>query len=94
MHINTLSGRTRASNEALRPGMGETFEEFEAELHSAIAKLHVSDENVTASDSHISYTEMSAAMHIYTESQIRLHAGSATRQQAGAAPRRILDLLR
>ena len=83
MHINTLNGHNRASIEASRPGMGESFEEFEAELHSAIAKLHVSDENVTASDSHISYTE----------SQIRLHPGSATRQQAGAAPRRILDLL-
>lgn len=93
MHINTLNGRNRASSEASRPGMGESFEEFEAELHSAIAKLHVSDENVTASDSHISYTEMSPEMRAYTESQIRLQPGSATRALAEAAPRTILDLL-
>jgi flagellin-like hook-associated protein FlgL len=73
--------------------MGESFEEFEAELHSAIAKLHVSDENVTASDSHVDHIEMSAAMRTYTEHQIQLHAGSAPRAPADAARRTILDLL-
>ena len=102
MRINTLKSHDphagyrvgTASNEALPPGMGESFEEFEAELHSAIANLHVSDQNVTASDSHSNHMEMSAEMRTYIEDQMELQAGSATLMEAGTASRTILDLLR
>ena len=84
MRINTLN--RRHLEDAPRPGMGQSFEEFEAELHSAIAKLHVSDENVTASDSHIPHTEMSAEMRTYTESQIRLQPGARDAQAGRRRP--------
>ena len=54
---------------------------------SEIANLQVSSQNVTASDSHVAGTEMSAEMRAYTESQM------PPRAAANAAPKAILELL-
>jgi len=87
MHINTLKGcndlvETRENlhsrdSEARKPS------EINAALRSAIATLQVSSQNVTAADSYIAGTEMSADMRAYTESQMQSHAG----------PKTILELL-
>jgi flagellin len=99
MRINTLHGhdldsghRSQASNDTPRV-TGDDLEDIEAALRSAIANLQVSSQNVTASGSHVTDTEMSAEMSAYTENQMVRQAGSATSAPAGAAPRTILDLL-
>ena len=55
-------------------------------------QLEVSQQNVRASDSQVTGTEMSPAMFAFTESQILLHADRATPAEANA-PQTILDLL-
>jgi hypothetical protein len=54
--------------------------------------LEVSRQNVMASDSQVTGTEMSSAMVTFTESQIRRHADRATPAEANA-PQAIIDLL-
>jgi hypothetical protein len=92
MRIITLNGRNdldaghrvdAVSTDAPPVVAGDSLEEVEAALRSEIANLQVSRQNVTASDSHVSGTEMSAEMLAYTESHIQSQAGPDT----------ILDLL-
>ena len=54
--------------------------------------LEVSRQNVRASDSQVTGSEMSPAMARFTESQILLHADDATHASA-KTPQTILDLL-
>jgi hypothetical protein len=54
--------------------------------------LEVSRQNVNASNSRVTGTEMSPAMASFTERQIRLHADDATDPRA-KTPQTILDLL-
>ena len=61
-------------------------------LQSAMADLEVSNQNVTASDSQVTGTEMSPAMAAFTRNQILLHAGSTTPAEADA-PQAILERL-
>jgi flagellin-like hook-associated protein FlgL len=55
-------------------------------------QLEVSQQNVRASDSQVTGTEMSPAMLAFTENQIVLHADRAPSAEANT-PRTILDLL-
>jgi flagellin-like hook-associated protein FlgL len=54
--------------------------------------LEVSRQNVRASESQVTGTEMSPAMVTFTESQILLHADRATPAESNA-PQAIIDLL-
>jgi flagellin-like hook-associated protein FlgL len=55
-------------------------------------QLEVRRQNVRASDSQVTGTEMSPAMARFTEEQILLHAHDAKPAKANT-PQRILDLL-
>ena len=61
-------------------------------LQSAMADLEVSSQNVMASDSQRTGTEMSPAMAAFTKNQILRHAAVATPADADA-PRAILERL-
>jgi len=87
MRINTLKsgkdlGGTRESRHS-RDSEERAPSDINAALRSEIANLRVSSQNVTASDSHVAGTEMSAEMCAYTESQM----------QPTAAVKAILELL-
>jgi hypothetical protein len=94
MHISTLNrhvdlGDTRGSR---RDSQRERSEHSEVQaVESAIADLQVSSQNVAASESHITDTEMSPAMLDFTRSQIVI-AGTAI-NDADAVPKTIIDLL-
>jgi len=87
MRINTLTSGNDlgATREALhsRDSEERAPSEINAALRSEIANLQVSSQNVTASDSHVAGTEMSAEMRAYTESQM----------QPTTAAKAILELL-
>ena len=87
MRINTLNsgndlGETREALHS-RDSEERAPSEINAALRSEIANLQVSSQNVTASDSHVAGTEMSAEMRAYTESQM----------QPTTAAKAILELL-
>lgn len=64
-----------------------------AVIKSAIANLEVSNQNVTASDSHLTDIEMSPELVTFTKDQILLRAGAAIPAPADAVPETILELL-
>ncbi len=62
-----------------------------AVIKSAIANLEVSNQNVTASDSHLTDTEMPPELVTFTADQLLLRAGAA--MPVDAASETILELL-
>jgi flagellin len=63
-------------------------------LEHTIANLGVANENLTASESRIRDTDMSAEMVNFTKNQILQQAGTAILAQANQGPQSILSLLR
>ena len=97
MHISTLNQHNDLDNTGANVPVAQTAarepSEVQAALQSAIANLKVSSENVTASDSHVTDTEMSPELFTFTRSQILRQAGPAMLADADAVPQTVLDLL-
>lgn len=62
-------------------------------MEHTIARLGVSIENTTASESRIRDTDMAAEMTVFARDQVRSQAGTAMLAQANQTPRTILELL-
>jgi flagellin len=95
MHISTLKGSDHRENTRGHRAAGgrEDPAEVQAMLHSAIANLQVSSQNVSASDSRRTDAEMTPAMVAFTENQMVMQAGTATAATTSADRQTILELL-